>query len=187
MCKAKSFLCVKGDPEPKWSPEHDSHEKLIAELKLKDSDLFNRGFVKIEYFPKNGDWFNPDDWEFHVDEDGTDPAWFEEEKQLWKDRCWEVIGKKILPALSRGQFLGDLQIEKDMNAKFLEKVGGDLSVNSSVTLPKLTTVGGYLSVNSSVTLPKLTTVGGYLSVYSSAKFNAPRLRKVNGKPYEVAK
>src|SRR3990167_8319143 len=121
MCKMKSLLCVRGETEPRWSETHDSHTKLIEELGLKDKDYLKRDFVKIEFFPSNGNWFEPfDKWEFNLDEQGTIPAWFEEDKQLWHDRCWEIIAKKVLPLIAKGRFPGDLVVDKKMEAKYLK-------------------------------------------------------------------
>src|SRR3990167_6428812 len=182
MCKAKSFLVVRGETEPRWSDKHDSHTKLIEELGLQDKDHLKRDFVKIEFFPSNGDWFEPlDKWEFAIDEEGSTPTWFEEDKQLWHDRCWDVIARKVLPSITKGHFPGDLRIEKSVNAKFLTTIGGDLYLNSSVTPPNLTTIGGDLYVHSSVTLPKLTTIGGDLSANSSVTL--PKLTTIGGYLY----
>src|SRR3990167_6414988 len=103
MCKAKSFICVKGETEPRWSQKHDSHAELIAEIGLKDEALHLRKFVKIEYFPVNDNWFSPSDkWTFRVDEEKTVPAWFEDDRQLWEDRCWAVIKHKVFPLIKCG-------------------------------------------------------------------------------------
>lgn len=115
MCKAKSFICIKGEDTPRWSPNHDSHGKLIKELGLKDKELHLRNFVKIEYFPKNDNWFSPsDEWEFFIDEQETLPAWFEEDKKLWEDRCWNVIKKKFFPLIKCGIFPGDLSVNSQI-------------------------------------------------------------------------
>lgn len=145
MCQAKSFICVKGEMEPHGSKYHDSHEKLIADLKLKDTNALRCHFARAEFFPKNKNGFEPSDaWKFVVDEEASVPAWFEEEKQLWKDRCWTVIEKKILPLIAKGTFPGDLRIEKPVKAGHLRSVGGDLNLNEGkkFTAPKLETVNG---------------------------------------------
>ena len=144
MCKAKSFLCVQGTTDPVWSGRTDSHEKLKEELRIKDTDLFRRDCVAVELFPKSG-WFDPKtEWEFKVDEPSTAPARFEEEKQLWHDRCWWVIEEKIIPALARGEFMGDLHLYSSAKLDALKSVGGDLYLYSSAKLDvaKLESVGG---------------------------------------------
>ncbi len=198
MCKAKSFICVKGETEPRWSPKHDSHSRMIKDLGFVEGPLLLRNFVKIEYFPENEDWFAPSDqWTFVVDEEGTLPAWFEEDRQLWQDRIRDVTEKKILTQIRKGHFPGDLWITKDTKAPKLESVGGNLYIYSNVklTVPKLESVGGnlYISsnvelpklesvvgdlyINSNVELPKLESVGGSLSIYSNAELKAPKLKR----------
>ena len=182
MCRAKSFLCVRGEVEPIWSPTHDSHSKLIEDRKLKDIEIHKRSFVKVEFFPKNNNWFAPtDEWEFLIDEESTAPSWFEEERELWRDRCWTIIKKKILPQIERGHFPGDLTINADaeLQAPKLESVGGYLSIYAGAELQALKSVGGDLSINAGADLqaPKLESVGGGLSIATEGKLDAPRLKR----------
>ena len=169
MCKMKSFLCVRGETEPRWSDKHDSHSTLIQELGIEDKDHLKRDFVKIEFSPVNGNWFEPfDDWKFEIDEEGSVPAWFEEDKQLWHDRCCEVIAKKVLPLIAKGTFPGDLVVGENLKAKHLKKVLGSLDVRTDFKAPVLATVGGSLDVNADKT------------------FKCPELKKVNGMAYKAS-
>ncbi len=183
MCKAKSFICVKGETEPRWSPKPDSHSQIIKDLGFVEGPLHSRNLVKIDYFPENEDWFAPSDqWTFVVDEEGTLPAWFEEDRQLWEDRIKEVTERKILTRIRKGHFPGDLHISKDTKAPKLESVGGNLYIDSNVelTVPKLESVGGDLCISSNTELPKLESVGGYLCLHYNAKLKAPKLKSVDG-------
>ena len=149
MCNFKSLVCIKGETEPRWSDKFDSHGKLLDSLGLKDDALHLRKFVKIEYIPnkwgKNLEAPPRNKWTFKVDEESTLPGWFEDDRQLWEDRCWNVIDT-LIPQIGKGVFPGDLSIYGDakLDAPNLETVGGNLYINGDAKLdaPKLSKVNG---------------------------------------------
>ncbi len=76
MCKLKSAIVLK---DKIFMPfDYDSHEQMIAELKLSD-DTRSPEFVRVEMVPADGDVFNHnlDNWGLIVDQDFR-PEWFNE-------------------------------------------------------------------------------------------------------------
>src|SRR3990167_9004664 len=57
--------------------------------KRKDDKLENRDFVRIEINPKNLFSKNKKDWSFKVDEKGTLPLWFSENRAKMEEACWK--------------------------------------------------------------------------------------------------
>jgi len=72
-----------------WDKNGNSHEKLIEKTSWKDDKLENRDFVRIEINPKNLFSKNKKDWSFKVDEKGTLPLWFSENRAKMEEACWK--------------------------------------------------------------------------------------------------
>jgi hypothetical protein len=89
MCQYFSCIVTR-DFKVHWSKKSCSHEDLIAELKLADTKLVDRDFVRIEITPKSMENLtrNPSDWVYIVDEEGTVPAWYKKEKQKAEEAVW---------------------------------------------------------------------------------------------------
>ena len=77
MCQLKSAIVLK---DRVYLPDHDSHDKMLAELGIKDTKKnAETKFVRVELVPINGDIFAPvDNWRLNVDQD-IRPDWFFEE------------------------------------------------------------------------------------------------------------
>ena len=99
MCKAFSGVIDKNG-EVYWKFGMDSHEDIISHFKLKD-DSGDKRTVKIARFeiaPANGDYLNPDEWKFRLDEQ-VRPEWMNEcyEGFCWKaQKAWKTKLDKIL-------------------------------------------------------------------------------------------
>ena len=95
MCKAFSGVIDKNG-EVYWKLGMDSHEDIIAHFGLKDNDGDKRTvkIARFEIAPANGDYLNPDEWRFRVDEI-VRPDWFDE---CYEKFCWDAQkawGKKL--------------------------------------------------------------------------------------------
>jgi hypothetical protein len=77
MCKAASFIVVKGEP-PKWSRKSDSHEVIRDEHKLPHNTDTLTANVQVEITPPNEtDYETPlSKWVFRVDQDRL-PKWWD--------------------------------------------------------------------------------------------------------------
>ena len=76
MCKLKSVIVLK---DKVYCPDHDSHQKMLEELKIKDTtENAMRRFVRCELSPKAGDNYasNISEWEIKVDQDIL-PDWWD--------------------------------------------------------------------------------------------------------------
>jgi hypothetical protein len=85
------FSCiVTRDLKVHYSKKTCSHEEIIAELKLCDTKLIDRDFVRIEITPKNKEnpTRNPADWHFKVDEESTVPSWYSKAKKQVEENIW---------------------------------------------------------------------------------------------------
>ena len=73
------------------------HEEIIEELKLQDTKLVDRDFVRIEITPNNKEKLtrNQQDWTFKVDEETTIPAWYNESKKLIEELIWQSWSESI--------------------------------------------------------------------------------------------
>jgi len=148
----KVFLCVKGCSKPNYSLSHDSHTALLKEVGIKDDKLFERGFVRVSIWPKEN-WFDPmvkfNGWDFEVGDAKTLPAWFEDDRHLWFDRCVNEVEAHILPLIKQGTFPGDLSINADTSMDFLKWIMGHLYVNRGAvfTANNLEVVGGKIALS----------------------------------------
>jgi len=84
MCNPASFIVTKD--RVFWSPNGDSHELIITENELKESNIRSEiQFVRVEICPPDGDFRKPlDQWKYHTDQDLL-PEWYvesEEEKRV---------------------------------------------------------------------------------------------------------
>jgi len=84
-----------------------------------------------------------------VDDFDSLPAWFEEDRDLWFDRCLDEIEKFVVPQTVKGIYPGDLSIQDDITIDNLKSVAGNLYVNGSAVFiaPNLKKIGGKLSVS----------------------------------------
>ena len=77
MCKLKSCIVLQ---DRVFCPDYDSHDKMLSELKIKDTRKNAESlFVRVELSPEDDDVFSPvDGWKMTVDQD-IRPEWFLEE------------------------------------------------------------------------------------------------------------
>lgn len=96
MCKAFSGV-IDESGEVYWKMGMDSHEDIISHFKLKDDSV---KIARFEITPKNGDYLNPDEWGFMVDEQ-VRPKWMNEgyENICWG--AWEEWKKRLDKILVR--------------------------------------------------------------------------------------
>jgi hypothetical protein len=82
MCKAFSCLVDIDAKRVTWKLGVDSHSDLVALGGYKDDTADPRQmlFAKIEITPKNGDYLNPDEWVYRVDESSA-PMWIGREHE----------------------------------------------------------------------------------------------------------
>ena len=77
MCKA--FRCIVDiDEKVTWKFEVDSHSELVKLGGYADKQLGE--FAKIEITPRNGNYHDPDIWDYHVDESPA-PEWCGSERK----------------------------------------------------------------------------------------------------------
>jgi len=76
MCRAFSCI-IEPDEKVTWKMGIDSHDQLLKIAGLPDDTLdpATIRFCRIEIAPKNGSYFEPDEWVFKIDMDVT-PTWW---------------------------------------------------------------------------------------------------------------
>jgi hypothetical protein len=102
MCRPASFVVTKD--RVYWSKASDSHEDIIRENDLKESNIRSEiQFVRVEICPPDEDFRKPlDQWQFHTDQDLL-PDWYvesEEEKRVRAVLPDWLRAKVILPEQS---------------------------------------------------------------------------------------
>jgi len=111
MCIGINALAVKGDDRVYRDEVNSGHGDLIEERGLRDDDLFHRSFVRLEARPLGSlTSLDVKDWEIAVEEDGTLPAWFEEERDIWKDRLMGDVLDIVKGIIRTGRFDGSLEL-----------------------------------------------------------------------------
>ena len=77
MCRA--FSCIVTPKQALWQMGMDSHTALLEKYHLKDdtADPALMAFARVEIAPANGNYLNPDRWEYRLDQSIT-PAWYGE-------------------------------------------------------------------------------------------------------------
>ena len=78
-----------------WLKTSVEHEEILAAIKVEDAKdqdklKLHRSFVRIEIQPSNQAEMtrNPEDWTLKVDEEGTLPEWFLENRKKAEEACW---------------------------------------------------------------------------------------------------
>ena len=141
MCKLKSALVLK---DKVFCPDYDSHDKMLNELKIKDTvENAERLFVRVELSPNDEDVFSDiNTWDMHVDQDIV-PEWFvaEAEKprvisavKIWAEK--HIIENKKDVVLNDGEncYL------KNCSAKLWGNSTATLYDNSTATIPTISSV-----------------------------------------------
>ena len=95
MCQLKSGILLK---DRVFIPDYDSHEDMLGELKIKDTEEnAKRLFVRAELIPPNDDVFTPvSEWKYMVDQDIL-PDWYVPEvyEKRMSDAVSEWAKKRI--------------------------------------------------------------------------------------------
>ena len=104
MCYAFSCLCDESG-KVTWKMGVDSHHTLVDMARYNDNTYDRRQmkFARIEISPKNKNYINPDEWEFHIDE-SIKPHWFGENHKIacllaraeWSRQLNAMLAKKQL-------------------------------------------------------------------------------------------
>jgi hypothetical protein len=94
MCDFKSFIVTK-DGGVHYSILHDSHDKLIEELKLKDDtqDAEKMRFARVEIAPLDNNVFEQDlsKWKFKIDQSIT-PKWWD---KFLEEKCFDKLKEAL--------------------------------------------------------------------------------------------
>ena len=116
MCKPFSCIVTKGNQVLICeNPNMHSHEDIVQEHNLKDTDLINRNWVRTEVYPYDDYTSDVSTWKFQVDEKDTLPEWFTLDKEVyenkcrkaaknWKDSCVDKLGQYCIEYNSGNKF-----------------------------------------------------------------------------------
>jgi hypothetical protein len=104
MCRPASFVVTK--TKVFWSLNDESHETIIEENNLKESDIRgNSTFVRVEVVPSDNNYTLPfSKWKYCLDQDNV-PKWYDEKKV--EKRCRAKLkewrkAKIVMPGEVRG-------------------------------------------------------------------------------------
>ena len=162
-------------------------------MRRKDNRFSKRSIVHISAIPLNClTSINDQDWKLRVNEIGsTLPAWFEDERQLWLDRCLDKT-KSVVNLWIKEGVKGDLNLQfttvQDLGQ--LQSIEGYLRLSycsKLASLGKLQSVEGNLSLfacSKLASLGQLQSVGGDLDLRSTAIKDLPENLVVKGNVYK---
>jgi hypothetical protein len=144
MCRPASFVVTKD--RVYWSKSSDSHEDIIKENGLKESNIRNEiQFVRVEIVPPDNDFRKPlDEWRFHTDQD-IRPEWYvesEEEKRVravlpeWleskvilPDQSVEKVDGSVLAIYGKVKYIcGSAQVENICGSAQVKNICGSAQV-----------------------------------------------------------
>lgn len=132
MCRPASFVVTKD--RVFWSPNGDSHELIIAENELKESNIRSEiQFVRVEICPPGGDFRMPlEKWRYKTDQDRL-PDWYvepEEEKRVravlpdWlkekvilPDQSVETVAGSVLAIYGKVKYICDSATVENVSGK----------------------------------------------------------------------
>ena len=126
MCKLKSCIVLK---DRIFCPDYDSHDKMLSELKIKDTrENAERLFVRVELSPIDDDVFSPiNTWRMKVDQD-IRPEWFLEETE--RPRVVEAVKEWAKEHV----FCGENDLILNSGVYYLNNSSAELWGNSSAEL-----------------------------------------------------
>jgi hypothetical protein len=162
MCKGVCFVISRKGKIYSSTKNVSGHESIIKENYIRDNCMGN--IVRIEMLPK-GYLFSTEreDWDFSVDEKDP-PKWFTENKQEFKDKCynklWSIIANWKKSNIIEGSL--NLCATQIKSLGKLESIEGSLDLKNTQikTLGNLQSVGGFLDLEN---VP-ITTLGSLKSV-----------------------
>lgn len=129
MCNWISAIIVEKGKKALWHPDIDSHTGLLEHFKISDKTDKPK-FVRVEFSPKDSDFFNHDfkKWTFKTDQDFR-PDWYDEDaaKALMLTTAKTITKERFLSGkikeLKEGRwFLKDAELEKASGTAFLAQV-----------------------------------------------------------------
>jgi hypothetical protein len=97
MCQYFSCIVTK-DLKVHWLPSNPcDHEAVINKLRLEDTKLQFRDFVRIEISPKDTSKVTRSirDWQLKVDEPATLPEWFVEKQKEAEKNCFVALKESM--------------------------------------------------------------------------------------------
>ena len=192
MCKYKSMVIVRGQAEPIYDFDFDNHEKLIEKAKVSDDKLMSRNIVRVEVSPTDSLVSKkPQDWEYKEDEEKSLPDWYNEERDLWRDRCLSVICEIVSPHIKKTLSIGGSLYLSGTQIKELPaglKVGANLYLSGTQIkeLPQGLKVGGHLDLRGTQIkeLPQGLSINGSLDLRGTQIKELPQGLKVGGNIYK---
>jgi len=126
MCEFWSAIITKKG-KVYWNKTNSSHENLIKNAGLKDNNLEDRSFVRIEITPKNIFSKNKKNWTLKIDEPNTLPEWYTNNTRFYEDILWEEWEKAMQKTLWRLDLDAVEQvIEKIKEIKYFQPDGKPL-------------------------------------------------------------
>jgi len=152
MCIGKGMIAVRGKTEPLYLMDSNDHAPIVAKFNLKDEKLIDRDFVRLELLPLGSlTSIRKSEWLVHVDEEGSLPSWFEEEKETWFDRCKTRMVLSVVPDWVKNGVGGSLYLRNTQITSLgsLKSVGGSLYLRNTQIkkIPKGLKVGGEIYQN----------------------------------------
>ena len=165
MCKAASFIVTMNDIL--FSEKSDSHEEIIRENNLDDSDI---NFVRVEISPPNNDYQQPFDlWVFSTDQTNV-PDWYNAENA-------ERFCREKLPIWAKFHiFTCDSKHDGgNLSLIFLAgkheikgQTGGDVLALNTSTVRSSGQTGGYVLACDTSTVRSSGQTGGYVLAYDTS-------------------
>ena len=178
MCKLKSGILLK---DLVFIPDYDSHEDMLGELKIKDTEEnAKRLFVRAELIPPNDDVFTPvSEWKYRVDQDIL-PDWYvpEVDEKRMRDAVAEWandhihVGKKIKEITSGLHWIKDGTVGVIGGSVEIRELCGAATVGNVCGSAKVENVCGAATVGNVCGSAKVENVCGAATVeniYGSAK------------------
>ena len=138
MCNYFSCI-ITSDFTCYWDKQLLSHDELLEKIGLKDDRLEDRQIVRIEITPKTVAKIsrNREDWQLTVDEEGTLPKWFTENKQKAEEACWKAWVESVQVQLAIGEERKEVQ---DAYILAVENSQAELRENSQAELKSSTAI-----------------------------------------------
>ena len=113
MCNFLSALVTK-DGRLLCNPFLDSHEQIIDffGMQKSDKDKFIQKFVRVEFIPKDDDYFDVDNYKLRIDEDSK-PDWFTEFEERITNELKDKIKSLIIDKATDKILCGGVYIVRD--------------------------------------------------------------------------
>ena len=170
MCQLKSGILLK---DRVFIPDYDSHEDMLGELKIKDTEEnAKRLFVRAELIPPNDDVFAPvSSWKYHIDQDIL-PEWYvpEVDEKRMRDAVAEWakkhihIGEKIEEINSGTHWIKDGTVDVIGGSAEIRELCGSADVENIFDSVKVESVYGSAKVGCVYGSAQVGCICGYAEV-----------------------